>query len=248
MAGLVQAEECDHDQGMARDRKSEGEDFGLLSNILRLLARELPVLRQAPISITVLTLVFSTLVCGALWYFNLMFPSFVVTSLKSQTANAESRNALLQTQIDSYRHRLEGASPEEAQAELLQLRARVEAIGVEINSTRWQPLSAAVIASLVADMKAIPARKVDILILDADGRALAQSLQKVFSDASWPVRPELDRPLGWEKEGVWIGPDDDGVRKAKSIIEIRTGLVLTLFPSLPGPEPELSIVVGHKPK
>jgi hypothetical protein len=152
--------------------------------------------------------------------------------------------------LDTYERQLKGATPSEAQAEIENLRNKIDQQSADLKAAKWEPLNDGAIKAIAESLKEVPPRNVAINFLDADSRLLIPSFVSAFKLVGWPMPYEPDIVVGWQKDGIWIGPIDDDNERIKKIIEEKTGMKLNFLPQrrqFGGPK-EVNILIGYKPR
>lgn len=139
-------------------------------------------------------------------------------------------NSYLRTQLDDYKEKLKGATPQEARERIDAL----EAAAKETIGKKWTPLTAAEMDELSRQLMATPKIKVHIMYENQLGRELAENLFSCFKKAGWPDA-KMTTGSGFGL-GITVGhgPVVDPVRTA---IERTTRLRVHMYEPL---QPEMS--------
>ncbi|MGD0643114.1 MAG: hypothetical protein ABSC22_20435 [Roseiarcus sp.] len=173
-----------------------------MANIIETLRREAAVIRGAPWSVSVIALA----VAGCVW--------FLVKEIDAGTISAKNATIETQrTQIDAYRDKLNGATPDEAKAHLDDLTARI---------VKLEPRTLSRDRTLLLQLLNQPSGNQYVVDIDVDQFCTdcgqyAQEFWTLLSDAHWKISTTT------------------GIRDSQSISS--TGLAV-LTPSLTNPLPE----------
>ncbi len=126
-------------------------------------------------------------------------------------------NSYLRTQLDDYKEKLKGATPQEARDRIDQL----EKMANLVIGKRWQPLLPAEIAKLSEQLKPIVNHfMVQIMYENALGQELAQTIVDAFNKAGWTRYTFM--PGSGLGAGLSTGVGSDATLKLKSAIEAST--------------------------
>jgi hypothetical protein len=150
-------------------------------------------------------------------------------------------NSYLRTQLDDYKEKLKGATPQEASDRIKALEA---AAAIAIGK-KWPPLSPGEVASISTALRSYRgAAKIHIVYTNQYGQDLAKGLAKCFEDAGW--KTYLNAAAVGDS-GVVIGHGDNALA-VKKIIEEHSALQLQLFkPVQPEMAEQIFINIGIKP-
>jgi hypothetical protein len=91
-------------------------------------------------------------------------------------------NSYLRTQLDDYKEKLKGATPQEARERIDAL----EAAAKETIGKKWIPLTAAEMDQLSAQLTVTPKIAVHVMYENQLGKELADNLFSCFKRAGWP--------------------------------------------------------------
>jgi len=133
-------------------------------DLLKYILGEFSVIRGAPIAFIL------SLVAASLLIFYLM------------TWGYGRENSYLRTQLDDYKEKLKGATPQEA-------RDRIDALETAAKETigkKWQPLTATEMDHLTGQLKAAAKIRVHIMFENQLGKELAENMLACFKRAEWP--------------------------------------------------------------
>jgi hypothetical protein len=127
-------------------------------------------------------------------------------------------NSYLRTQLDDYKEKLKGATPQEARDRIDQL----EKAANEVIGKRWQPLTSTQISKLADELKPFAnAVKVSIMYENSLGKALGESFDKAFDQAGWTNKSfGTGSGLG---PHLSVGVGSDTALKVKKAVEAATG-------------------------
>lgn len=131
--------------------------------LVRYILGELSVIRGAPVAF-----ILSIVAAGILIYYLM-------------TWGYGRENSYLRTQLDDYKEKLKGATPQEA-------RDRIDALEAAAKATigkRWEPLSSSEIDSVADRLKSLSITNAQISYENDLGKALADSLAMAFKKAGW---------------------------------------------------------------
>jgi hypothetical protein len=169
-------------------------------DLVKYILGELAVIRGAPVAFLL------SLLATSLLIFYLM------------TWGYGRENSYLRTQLDDYKEKLKGATPQEARDRIDQL----EKLSNEVIGKRWQPLTPAQIDKLAEELKPfLNTVKVSIMYENSLGKSLAESVDIAFDKAGW-----TNRSLG---TGSGLGPHlsvgvgSNNALKLKKAVEAATG-------------------------
>lgn len=119
--------------------------------------------------------------------------------------------------IALYRARLDGATPDEA-------RERIQALEGVIKRTvgsEWMPLTAAEVEALSREVADIEKRPIQVMYLNAYGKALAKSIADAFEAADWDVQFSMG---GGFEVGLFVGRSPTVGPLLKAALERATPL------------------------
>jgi hypothetical protein len=126
-------------------------------------------------------------------------------------------NSYLRTQLDDYKEKLKGATPQEARDRIDQL----EKMANLVIGKPWQPLLPAEIAKLAEQLKPIADQfRVQLMYENALGQDLAQTFADAFNKAGWTKYALM--PGSGLGAGLSTGRGSDATLKLKSAIEAST--------------------------
>jgi hypothetical protein len=183
---------------------------------------EWPVVKDAPVTFLIAVLLTTLIFILGSWYFELLVPSYVTSSLRAQ-------NQILTSQIEALRN---GSLPQKNEEGF------------------WSELTGVERQRLLAQLTSIDEFEVVISCGEISCRAFAKSLSEVFQEAKWRhVRISLSGGESLAMEGLGIYPDDEKAKKLKESLESSTGLNVTLFGEARNANnsPEVYLSIGQKP-
>ena len=189
---------------------------------------EWPHVRSNPVSFFTVSALFSGLLLCFAWYFGLLVPGVIATSLKAQ-------NEILRTQIDTYEKQLKGGVSNQNQ---------------ESMEGFWKPLTNEEQAAVVRQLNSTTEFEVVISCDQISCRALTLSLLETFKSANWKhVRASIGGMDQIGMEGISVSPVDSNALKLKELIEVSSGLKVSLFGEKrqPNSDPAVLISIGQKP-
>jgi hypothetical protein len=132
--------------------------------LLKYIIGEFSVIRSAPVSFGL------SVIAVGLLIFYLM------------TWGYGRENSYLRTQLDDYKEKLKGATPQEARERIDAL----EAAAKETIGKKWAPLTAAEMDQLSEQLKVTPKITVHVMYENQLGKELAENLFACFKRAGWP--------------------------------------------------------------
>ena len=140
-------------------------------------------------------------------------------------------NSYLRTQLDDYKEKLKGATPQEARERIDAL----EAAAKETIGKKWIPLTATEMDQLSAQLPDIPKVRIQVMYENQLGRELAENLFACFRKAGWPdatISTGAGFGLGIS---VGQGPIVEPVRTAiERATKLRVRLYEPVQPETPG--------------
>jgi hypothetical protein len=152
-------------------------DFNILANSIWM---QIVMVWRAPVPFLALAIAIWFLVR---WHFS--------GAYQTRLANAESTKELLERQLQEYRDKLSGASPDEAKARLDALESRIDALGPRRLSSEQRNLISAALDKFAGSYVVITQ---DMAV--ADARSLSQDIAAAFNAARWKVSTSMVMGLG----------------------------------------------------
>ncbi len=169
-------------------------------DLLKYILGEFSVIRAAPVAFVL------SLVATSLLIFSLM------------TWGYGRENSYLRTQLDDYKEKLKGATPQEARDRIDQL----EKLSNEVIGKRWPPLTSAQIAKLADELKPFAnVVKISIMYENSLGKELGVSIDKAFDQAGWSNKSFT--PGSGLGPHLSVGIGSDTALKVKKAVETATG-------------------------